>query len=170
MLVVGTAHAGGFGVGAYGGLNIPVLQDDQGSGKIFGFKFRLKALPFLTLEPNLNFASYGAPEPDDFDAGIDGAKVTSYGVDGTLGSTTPGVGFKPYFVGGIGFYSVSQPDEISEFVEDETNFGFSGGLGFEIGFSPKIGLDVRGKAHIVPIDGGGAAKSLTATAGLNFNF
>ncbi len=171
VLVVGSAHAGGFGVGAYGGLNIPILQDDQNSGSVFGIKARFKALPFLTLEPNINFSSLGAPdEIDGVDLGIDGMKVNSYGIDGTLGSVVPGPGFHPYLLAGIGFFSFKQPDEVSDFIEDETRFGYNFGLGFEIGFSPKLALDIRGKASIVPLEEGGAAKFLTPTGGLNFYF
>lgn len=171
FVVVGSTRAAGIGIGAYGGLNIPVLQDDQGSGTVFGLKARLKALSFISLEPNLNFAKYGEPDIEDLpNAGIDGAKITSYGIDAVLGSGTPGPGFKPYFVGGLGFYKYSQPDQYADLLEDETRFGYDLGIGVEIGFTPQIALDVNGKARIITLDGGGADKALTAVAGINYYF
>ncbi len=163
---VAAAQTPKMGVGAFGGLTIPIIQDDQGSGKIFGFMARFK-LGFLSLEPNVAFAKYGEPDPvEGIDLGIDGSKVTSYGVDAVLGGG-PGVpGFKPIFVGGIASYKMKNDDT----QYDESRIGYSGGLGFLFGFSPKLDLSVRGKLHVIPLDGGGSKKSASVTGGLILNF
>lgn len=168
LLAVATvsAQTPKFGVGAFAGLSMPLAQDDQGSGTEFGFRGRLK-LSFVTVEPNFTIAKWGE---GDLIAGVtampDGSKVTSFGVDALLGGA-PGVpGFKPFFVIGAGSYKVKNDD--TQF--DESALGFSGGLGFLFGFSPKIDVDVRGKAIVIPMDGGGSKKALSVTAGLAMNF
>ena len=162
------AQAPSFGVGAFGGLDIPVLQDDQGQGTIFGLRGRIRVLPIVTIEPNVSFTKWGDPELGI--AGVtndlDGSKVTFYGVDGTLGAPLAGPGFRVFAIGGIGFYKVKR-DQTGE---DDTDLGYSGGVGFGLGLSPLIGIDLRGKFHVVPIDGGGSRKSVSAVLGLNYAF
>ena len=153
------------GIGAFGGLNIPLVQDDQGSGKEFGFRGRLKFAIFV-VEPNVTFAKWGKPDPiNGIDLGIDGSKVTSYGVDVALGGA-PGVpGFKPFFVVGAASYKVKNDD--TGF--DESDIGYSGGIGFLIGVSPSFDIDVRGKAVVIPMEAGGSKKAVAATAGVTLN-
>jgi hypothetical protein len=66
-------------------------------------------------------------------------------------------------VGGAAFYSFSRDND-----EDETRFGLSAGLGVEIGLGKTLGLDFRGKLHMVTQDGGGSRKMANITAGLNY--
>ena len=168
LLAVATvsAQTPKFGVGAFAGFSLPVAQDDQGSGTEFGFRGRLK-LSFLTVEPNFTIAKWGE---GDLISGVtampDGSKVTSFGIDALLGGA-PGVpGFKPFFVIGAGSYKVKNDDTQFE----ETALGFSGGLGFLIGLSPKFDRDARGKAVVIPMEDGGSKKALSVTAGLAMNF
>lgn len=154
------------GVGAFGGLNIPLVQDDQASGTAFGVMVRIKFLPFLSAEPNAMFGKWGEPgDVDGFELGIDGSKITSFGVDAILGSVPGSVGLKPYAVIGVGTYKVKNDDT----GYDESNLGWSGGLGFGIGFSPKFDIDVRGKLLVIPQDQG-SKKALTLTGGLLYYF
>ncbi|MEW6411745.1 MAG: outer membrane beta-barrel protein [Candidatus Zixiibacteriota bacterium] len=154
------------GVGVFGGLDAPVGQDDQAQGTVFGFRGRLKALPIITLEPKIAFTSFGEPESDILTLNLDGSKVTAYGIDATLGAPFGGKGFSMFAVVGAGFYNVKR-DQTDQ---DETNLGWSAGLGFNIGFTPLISADVRGVAHVIPYDDGGSKKSVTATIGVNYNF
>ncbi|MCB2229691.1 outer membrane beta-barrel protein [bacterium] len=167
---VATAGPAKFGVGAFGGVNIPVVQDDQASGPMFGFKMRYQMMPIITIEPFIAFTSYGAPENDDFDFDIDGSSITSFGVDATLGNPVGKMGFKPYFVLGLGLYDQSNDQVDAVFGEAGSQAGLSGGFGFGIGLSPQFDLDLRGKAHIAGTDGDASKKSISITGGLNYYF
>jgi opacity protein-like surface antigen len=154
------------GVGAFGGINIPVVQDDQSNGTVFGLLLRVKALPFLVIEPNVTFGKWGSPDPvDGVDLGIDGSKITYYCVDATLGGL-PGVpGVKPYFLGGIGIYKIKNDDT----GYDESKMGFSLGAGLGIGVLPKIDIDFRGKFIIAPQEES-SKKAIYLTGGVTYNF
>lgn len=164
-----SAQAPKFGVGASGGINIPIVQDDQKSGSIFEFRGKLQPLPFLGVEPKLSFSSYGSPDTfEDVVWDIDGSKLVMYGVDGVLGSG-PGLGPRPFFIFGLGMYSISN-DDTEAFIESQTKFGWSAGVGLGIGVSPKFDIDVRGKLHVITYEGSSSKKSLAVTGGLNYYF
>jgi len=164
-----------FGVGTSGGLTYPVVQDDQGSGTIFAFRARWSLGGFGVLEPTLAFTSYGAPDPMEIDGhqsldlGIDGSKITMYGVNFVLGGAPGAVGLKPMFMGGLGFYKTSN-DDTENLQESETKIGFSGGLGLAFGLSPQFELDGRGQLHVITSEGGASKKSVTILFGVNFYF
>jgi long-subunit fatty acid transport protein len=154
--------AAGFGVGGFGGISIPIIQEDQSSGTTFGIKGKFKMIPGVALEPNISFGKYGDAE---FAFGTrPGSKVTSYGVDCILGG---GFGEKPgvrmYGIIGAAAYATSR-----DYDDDATKLGWSTGLGFEINLSTRVGLDLRGQVHVISSEGGGSKKSATITGGLNF--
>lgn len=153
-------------VGAWGGLSIPVVQDDQESGMVFGFMGRFRALPFLVVEPGVSFTKWGAPDQiEGIDFGIDGSKLTSIGVSATLGGIPGEMGVKPFLVAGIASYKVKNDDT----GYDESNLGWSAGGGVAIGLTPSFALDFRGLAIVAPQENG-SKKALAVTGGLNFSF
>jgi hypothetical protein len=156
-----------FGVGVFAGLNIPVIQKDQKMGTEFGFRARIGLLPFLVAEPNVSFIKWGKPDAvEGLELGINGSKVTSFGLDVALGGAPGLPGFKPFGIVGIGSYKVKNDD--TKF--DETNMGYSAGVGFGVGIVPKIDIDVRGKAIVIPMGDGGSKKGISLTAGLGYCF
>jgi opacity protein-like surface antigen len=156
-----------FGAGVFAGLSIPLLQDDQSQGFEYGFKGRFGVASLIVLEPYVSFVKWGEPDPvDDVVLGIDGSKVTSFGLEASLGNSPGQMGLVPYFVAGIGSYKVKNEDTGYE----SSKFGFSAGLGLGVGLSPKFSLDVRGKAIVAPQEEGGSKKAIGATAGINFSF
>ena len=172
VLIAGmaAAQAPKIGVGASGGINVPVLQDDQKAGSIFEFRGRFQALPFLALEPKLSFSSYGSPDTfEDVVWDVDGSKLVAYGVDGILGSGGGVPGIHPFFVGGIGMYSISN-DQTEAFLESQTKFGWSAGVGLGIGIAPQMEIDVRSKLHVIMYEGSSSKKSLAIVGGLNYYF
>jgi hypothetical protein len=155
------------GVGAFAGLSIPILQDDQSQGMEYGFKGRYGLGSILVLEPYVAFTKWGEPDPvDGVDLGIDGSKVTSFGLEASLGNLPGAVGISPFFTAGGGSYKVKNDDTGYE----SSKIGFSLGLGLGYGMSPSLSLDVRGKAIVVPQEEGGSKKAVGASFGLNFSF
>ena len=171
LLVASAASAGEtkFGAGVFGGMNMPLIQDDQGSGTAFGVKAIIGGLPIFTFEPYFVTASNGDPEIDGVTNDLEGSSITAYGVDAKLGALIGAPGIAPYFFGGIGFYKTSN-DQLGAQIDDGTDFGFGGGLGVNIGVGPSMAIDLRGKLNVVPTEGGSSDKSLWLTAGLNYYF
>jgi opacity protein-like surface antigen len=155
------------GVGVFGGLNIPILQADQKSGTEFGIRGRVGLTSFLVAEPNVSFVKWGKPDPvEGVDLGISGSKVTSFGLDVTLGGVPGLPGFKPFGVVGIGSYKFKNDDNPQV---DQTKVGYSAGFGLAVRVVPKIDVDVRGKAVVVPWINGGSKKSVSLTAGVGYS-
>ncbi len=167
LLLLQSASAAGLsvGVGAFGGVSIPVAQEDQSQGTVFGFRGSLKALSLITLEPHITFLKYGDPDIDEIIGDPTGAKVNAYGVDARLGSLA-GPGLSPFFFVGIGIYNTKNDD----FQVDESEVGYSGGLGVEIGVGPSFGLEVRGRFDVIGTEGGGSKKAVLITAGVTYYF
>ncbi len=163
LLAASSASAAHFGVGVNAGMNIPVVQDDQGNGSTFGLKAKLALIPGIALEPNINFAKFGDAK---FDFGTRvGSKVNSYGVDACLGSGIGGIGFRFYGLIGAGYYTLKRDND-----DEIKKMGWSAGLGFEIGFAQAVGVEVRGKLNVIPTGGGGSRKAAAVTGGLNYYF
>ncbi len=156
------------GFGASGGLNIPIAQDDQGSGTGFALRAILRPISLVAFEANLNLASYGDPELDveGVTNDLEGSSVTAYGIDATLGGGA-GPGFHPFLIGGLGMFDVSR-DQTAAFDEDGAQFGWTAGLGFAIGVGRNLSLDLRGRLNIIPTEGSSSQKSAFVLGGLNF--
>jgi hypothetical protein len=168
VLLTPAAQAQGvnLGIGPFGGFNIPIAQEDQGTGNAYGLRARIKLFSFLVAEPNVTFAKWGEPDPiRGIDLGIDGSEVTSYGIDATLGGLPGKPGFKPFFVVGAGIYDIKNDD--TDY--DESKMGFSAGLGFIFGASPKFDIDVRGSVIVAPQEEG-SKKAAIITGGLTYYF
>ena len=177
LMVATTTQAQGgvtFGVGVSGGLTYPIVQDDQGNGTVFALRGRWSLGGFGVLEPTLAFTKYGAPDPFEIDGhssldlGIDGSKLTMYGLNFVLGGAPGTVGLKPIFMGGVGFYEMSN-DDTENLQESETKLGFSGGIGLVFALSSQFELDGRGQLHVIPSEGGASKKSVTLLVGININ-
>ena len=101
-LSAGTARAGSIGVGVFGGVSVPVLQDDQDNGSLFGVRAPVKLIPLFTVEPFYSYSELG-DKTFDIAPGIsttrEGSEVTSYGVNAMLTLGGP-LSFYPF--AGIG--------------------------------------------------------------------
>jgi opacity protein-like surface antigen len=166
VAVAVSAQTPKLGVGGFAGVSIPLAQDDQAQGTVFGLRAKLSLNGFLAAEGQIGFTKWGKPDPiDGLDLGIDGSKITQFGVNGILGGGA-GPGIKPYFLGGFGSYKIKNDD--TQF--DESRMGYNGGLGLGIGLGPKFSLDARGEAVVIPMDGGGSKKAVVGSAGLTLYF
>lgn len=166
LLAFGAAlpAAAGVGVGAYGGVLVPVAQEDQSSGSLFGIKLRAKLYGPINLEPNLNFAKFGEATFDGVGT-RDGSKLTHYGVDFVLGMPLATIGFKPFGILGGAIYNTKRDGD-----ESTNKAGWSAGLGFGLGLMQFLDVDVRGKFHFVKTEGSATKKAVGITLGLTYYF
>jgi opacity protein-like surface antigen len=141
LLSTGAALAGTVGAGAYGGVNIPIVQDDNGQGSIFGVRVPVKLVSLLTVEPYFGSSQGGKAEATI--GGInytrDGFDATSFGANALL---TFGGRFQFYPFAGIGTSTLKRDGS-----DDLKMTGFNFGLG--LGFSPmqKLTVHVRGEGQ-----------------------
>jgi hypothetical protein len=154
------------GLGFFGGYGFPVVQNDVGSGAVFGGQLRADVVGPLGAE--LSYTSF--PESDvKFDAQI-GQQTTKGWSQSVLalnilfrgGGIT---GFSGYLTAGAGSYTMTKKHS-----DDLKRMGYNAGLGLEFRTVSGISLEFSGRAHAAPMPGGGAHKFATATAGINFYF
>jgi len=165
-LTAGIAQAGpvGIGIGAYGGVSFPILQDDVSQGPVYGVRVPLKVVPMITVEPYYLTSHLGDGEQTI--AGVkyrrDGFDHTGFGVNALLGSALGlGLGFHPY--AGIGSHKLERAGT-PEIKETAYNFG----LGMGINAAAKISVQLRGELNMV-VTGDTSRKFANATVGLTYS-
>ena len=164
-LAAGSAQAQSIGVSVqpYGGLSYPIIQDDTGSGAVYGLRVPVKVIPVITLEPYYLTSSLGDGEVE-----IGGIKYTrqgfdqkGFGLNAILGSVG-GVGVRFYPFAGIGSHKLTRDN-----YDDIKETAYNVGLGIGVGATPKISLEVRGELNMV-VTGDTSRKFANATVGLNY--
>jgi hypothetical protein len=146
-LCAGRAGAAEIGVGAFGGVSIPVLNDLSKQGTQFGARVPVNLLPLLTVEPFFATSSLG--DAEETFVGIsytrDGGKVTGFGANALLTFGSPA--FRLFPIVGIGSYKTERDG-----AEELTDIGYNFGLG--VGFSPipKLSVSVRGELNMIVTD------------------
>jgi len=163
LVAAGAAHATGVGVGVFGGLSYPIIQDDVASGSMLGLRAPVSLAPMITVEPFYASSSLG-----DAEVTLGGLPYTregfsgkAYGLNVMLGSPI-GMGFKFYPIVGIGKYKLERTGT------DINEVGYNIGLGIGIGATPKLSLQVRGELELVKT-GDTSRKFGNATAGLTYS-
>ena len=138
-LTAGPASAVTIGGGAFGGVGIPIVQDDNGQGSIYGIRAPVGLVPLITVEPYASWTTGG--EIEETIGGLDltrsGIDLSSYGVNALF---TFGTGFQMFPFAGIGSTS-SDRDGL-----DQQSIQYNVGLG--LGFKPfaiPLSIDVRGE-------------------------
>lgn len=178
LMFSASSYAFRFSVGGFGGLNLPVAQEDTKSGTVFGAKARIPLMGSIGIEPNILWAKNGDAE-FDVEGGWnttmkhEGGKYTSFGVDLVFGNI---MGYKGF--GAYGILGISSSKFEKKGIPDLTKGTYWLGLGFEYSFSDHLSLDLRGKAFIFPYkdetnpnsDDKGSRKNGLITAGLNYYF
>ena len=142
MLAPCVAGAVGVGVGVFGGVGVPILQDDNGQGSVFGLRVPVALIPLVTVEPYFSKASGG-----DKDQDVGGVTYTRSGIDATsFGANVMlkfGTGFQFYPYVGIGSTKLDR-DPL-----DATSTSYNFGLGLGISPMPKLSVHVRGELQAV---------------------
>lgn len=157
------AQAADIGVGPYGGISIPVLNDLSKQGSAFGIRVPVNLIPLLTVEPFYASTSLGDAE-ENFGTPItytrDGGKTSGFGVSALF---TFGTGiFKFYPVVGLGSYTFER-----EGAEDISDVGYNFGLGFGVSPIPKLTVNLRGELNMIT-NGDTAVKAANATLGATY--
>jgi hypothetical protein len=159
LLPAGVARAGSIGIGAFGGMSYPVLQDDTGKGTLTGVRVALKFVPLVTLEPY--YASSGLTDKVTSVAGIEytrqGFDEKAYGANVMLAMGGP-LSFYP-----IAGYGQTQLTRSSY---DKTMTTYNLGFGLGISPAPKVTIHIRGEMQAV-VDGSTSRKFGNATAGVS---
>jgi hypothetical protein len=163
FLLAGQAESAQIGVGAFWGKNLPIVQEDASLDKLYGFKLILIPLSFVALEPNFTYSGMGQATLDIGGTSMtrDGGQIKSYGVDLLLGNFSSRL-FHFYLLGGLNSSTLQK-----EALPDSKRTSFSAGLGLEITPIAKLGLEVQGKALLIPLEGGGAKDNLGIAGGIN---
>ena len=156
------AGATSIGIGAFGGMSIPILQDDTGSGSVLGLRVPVTLIPLVTVEPYFAKTAGG-----DKDQDIEGTTITRSGLDvsgfGANVLLTFGNKIQLYPFAGIGSYKLQRTD-----MEDLTNTAYTFGLGLGISPMPKLSIHLRGELAAA-VDGETSRKWANATVGVSYN-
>jgi hypothetical protein len=148
-LAPNAASARGVGVGVFGGANIPIVQDDNGSGSQFGVRVPVTLLKHLNVEP-----FFGSVSDGDASQTIGGIGYTRSGFD--ISSYGANVLFP--FGGHLKFYpmvGLSTNKLTRSGSTDQTLNGFHFGLGLGLSPLPKLSVDLRGEAADIAKSGSG---------------
>jgi hypothetical protein len=151
------------GIGAYGGLNLPIAQQDAESGSLLGAKLRIAVHPLIALEPSLTFFQQGDTEVDIAGQSmtLDGGKSTALGLNLVVGSAGPPDGLGFYGILGVASHATKQ-----EGTEDQSRLAMNFGPGLEVGIAPGLALGLEARLHMISLDGGGARKNLGLSGGV----
>ncbi len=163
-MATGSAHATGVGVGVYGGLAYPIVQDDVDSGTLLGLRVPVSLTPLITVEPFYMSSALG--DKDQTLGGLtytrEGFDGKGYGLNAMLGSPI-GMGVHFYPVAGIGKYKLERTGS-----EDIDEVGYNIGLGLGVGATPKMTLQLRGELNLVKT-GDSSRKFANVTGGLTYS-
>ena len=162
LLVVpaGLARAGNIGIGVFGGMSYPVLQDDTGKGSLLGYRVPVKLAPLVTLEPFYASSKLGnkVTTIEGVDFTRQGFDETAYGANLMLSTGGP-LSFYPY--GGIGQTTLKRDGIDTKYTT------YQGGIGLGISPAPKLTFDLRGELQML-VDGQTTRKFGNATLGASY--
>lgn len=151
------------GIGVFAGKNIPIAQDDAGSGSQWGIRGQIQAVPMIRIEPFVSFIKNGEYTLASFQFG--GGKINAFGVEGILGTPMGGPGLGVGLVAGIGQYKYKP-----EVGEELTNTGYTVGVDLGVGLTAvPVRFGARGTALVITTDGGGSRKHLLFSLGATYS-
>ncbi len=159
-------------VGALGGMDIPVANDEVKSGPLFGVQGRVGFTPFFAVGAFFRASSYGdmeatffEGEPEEFTSSISGGSAKSFGVDAYFGRVSGMAGANFYLYGSIGSYKWTRDNR-----DDISKVAYGMGLGAEVVLPFKLGVEGRAVFQVAPTDNSGSLKSVLWFIGANYHF
>jgi hypothetical protein len=153
----------GIGIGAFGGINYPVLMDNAKAGAIYGFRLPVRVFPMITIEPFWQSSTLGDVTENFGALGSqtrDGGQFSQYGANVALTAMGSGLAIFPYVGIGSGTYKQSGESDLTK-----TTYDFGLGLMFKV--LPYTALDIRGEMDML-VNNDTSRKFATATAGLTY--
>jgi hypothetical protein len=167
ILIAATAHAVTIGVGAFGGLSIPIVNDLSTQGSVFGVRAPVGISPMFTAEAFYSQAALGDVEesfggPTSYTR--DGGDVTAFGANAIFNFGGGGGSFHFFPFVGIGSYQIKRSG--SEDIND-VGYNFGLGVGFALPSLARLSFDVRGEAVMVKTDNT-SQKLGNVTAGVTY--
>src|SRR5512140_312257 len=155
------ASSASIAIGAYGGGSLPIAQDDNGPGSIWGGRIDVQAIPLLTFEPY-----YERSQGDAVTQTINGVSYERAGIDikswGVNALLTLGGPLSVYPYAGVGRNELTRDG-----TPTRTLNGVRGGLGLGFGVGPGFRIDVRGEVNAIRENGFGRTNA-NATVGLSY--
>jgi len=151
FLVPGTAPAAKptIGIGGFGGLSIPIVQDDVKSGSMFGVRVPITLMSMISVEPFFASSSLGDGEQEI--GGItytrDGFDNKTFGVNAFLGSLKGNPGFRIYPYVGIASAKLTRAGS-----EDIKKTAYNFGMGLGVSPAASFSVHLRGELDMVVID------------------
>ena len=157
----------GWGVGAFGGVSIPIVQKDATNGYAAGVHLRFSLAGLLGLEPNFTYFHDGKWTYKNEGALIysgEGSKISAFGVNAIIGGVGPLTGFRFFPFIGAKFYNLKKFG-----LDSQTQIGWNVGMGLEIGVG-NIGIEARASGELMKTKGSASRKWAHITGGLNYYF
>jgi hypothetical protein len=157
------ATAGPIGIGVHGGLNLPVAQDDAGSGFLYGARLRIAFASFAALEPSLSYFRQGDAQVKLHGRSdiLDGGQSTALGLNLILGSVGHPSRMRFYGIIGLASHAVKQKG-----TKDHSRLAVSLGPALEARVGRNLALSVEARLHMISLEGGGARKNVELSSGL----
>jgi hypothetical protein len=161
----GTANATAVGAELFGGVSIPVVQDDNNTGPQYGLRVPITLPAIFTIEPY--YARSQGGETKITLGGTEytrsGFDVNTWGANLILGSAgkTP---FSIFPYAGLNTNRFSRTGSANF-----NDVGFNVGLGLGIGIIEKLWIDARGEGNIVVTEDT-SRKYVNVNVGVGYNF
>jgi opacity protein-like surface antigen len=164
LSTAGAAHAVSVGGAAFGGVSIPIVQDDNGTGSQFGIRVPVQFAPLLSVEPYFSHSGLGDATQTfgGFDYTRSGFDVDAFGVNVALGSFGLMPGVYPYV--GIGSHELTRTGS-----DDASEVGYNFGLGFGFEIPPGLSLNLRGELNMIAT-GDTSRKFVNFNLGVGYKF
>ena len=162
LLVICTATAPAsaqrFAVGAFGGYQWPIVQDDAEPGGLWGLKGKVAVTPMFDVEPNIT-RLYSGDATTESGTTITAPEVTNYALNGNMK-----LGGIFQLTAGLGWASLDIPSAGSS-----NNFAWNAGLAFTFPVGPLM-LDLGGRFLLINHADDASRKHGYIQAGLNYWF
>jgi len=140
------------GIGAFGGMSIPIANDLSTQGTMFGVRVPVRLAPWMVIEAFYANSALGDAE-EDFGGPTtftrDGGEVSAFGATALIpfGGSEFGSGLRFFPFVGLGSYSLTRDG-----ADDIDDMGVNMGLGLGFFVMPKLALDLRGEFAAIITD------------------